>query len=130
MVKTTWRWGTSQEKLLAHPLSPLLQPLGVTGGAEAPGLAGEGQKILRAALRTANPGEPGARIAAIQVLLHDFLDDRPEKPVLPLETGLILGQEPVEMMKQHPVEDRALRMAWTIDSRHIRKEGAKNGPGS
>jgi len=29
------------------------------------------------------------------------------------------GQEPVEVMEQDPIEDRALRMARTVDSRHI-----------
>jgi hypothetical protein len=42
----------------------------------------------------------------------------PEKPVLPLETVFIFGQEPLEMMRQHPVEDGPLRMSRTIDSRH------------
>jgi len=59
-----------------------------------------------------------------------LLDDRPEKAVVPLETGLILDQEPVEIMEQHPVESRALRMARTIDSRHIGMDGAGTGPGS
>jgi hypothetical protein len=31
-------------------------------------------------------------------------------PVIPLEPALIFGQEPVEMMEQHPVEDGPLRM--------------------
>jgi len=30
---------------------------------------------------------------------------KPEKTVLPLETTLILSQEPVEMMEEYPVED-------------------------
>jgi hypothetical protein len=54
---------------------------------------------------------------------------RTAKPVLPLEPALILGQEPVEMMEQHPVEDGPLRMSRAIDSRHIRNAYSINVPG-
>jgi hypothetical protein len=50
--------------------------------------------------------------------------------VLPLETGLILSQEPVEMMRQHPVKDRPLRMSRAIDSRHSTRKASRNGPTS
>jgi len=43
--------------------------------------------------------EPAAGIAAVEVALHDVFDDRPEIPILPLETALIFCQEPVEVMK-------------------------------
>ena len=66
----------------------------------------------------AGSGEPAARVAAVEVALHELLDDRPEKPVLPLETTLILRQEPVEMMEEYPVENGPLRMSGTIDSRY------------
>jgi len=49
-------------------------------------------------------------VAAVDVELHD-LDYRPEKTVLPLESALIFGEEPVEMMEKHPVEDGPLRMS-------------------
>ena len=55
---------------------------------------------------------------------------RTAKPVLPLEPALILGQEPFEMMEQHPVEDGALRMSRTIDSRNSRRIASRNGPTS
>jgi hypothetical protein len=38
--------------------------------------------------------------------------------VVPDYSTLILGQEPVEMMEQHPVENGPLRMPRTIDSLH------------
>jgi len=53
---------------------------------------------------------------------------KPEKTVLPLETTLILNQEPVEMMEKHPVEDGPLRMPRTIHSRHSRGKASRNGP--
>jgi len=53
-----------------------------------------------------------------------------EKTVLPLETGLILSQEPVEMMEEYPVEDGPLRMSGTIESRHSRRKASRNGPTS
>jgi hypothetical protein len=53
---------------------------------------------------------------------------RTAKPVLPLETVFIFGQEPLEMMEKHPVEDGPLRMSRTIDSRHSRRKASRNGP--
>jgi hypothetical protein len=41
---------------------------------------------------------------------------RTAKPALQLEKTLILRQEPVEMMEEYPVKDRALRTARAIDS--------------
>jgi len=52
---------------------------------------------------------------------------RTAKPVLPLETCLILNQEPVEMMEKHPVEDDSLRMSRTIDSRQSRRIASRCG---
>jgi hypothetical protein len=34
------------------------------------------------------------------------------------------------MMEQHPVEDRALRMPRSIDSRHGGRRASRNGPPS
>jgi hypothetical protein len=47
-------------------------------------------------------------LARIHTEFYDFLDDRTEEPVLLLEAALILCQEPVEVMKQHPIEDSLL----------------------
>jgi len=33
-----------------------------------------------------------------------FLDNRPQEAVLFLEAALLLGQESVEVMEQHPIE--------------------------
>jgi len=33
------------------------------------------------------------------------------------------------MMEEHPVENRLLRMARVIDSRHIEEEESRNAPG-
>jgi hypothetical protein len=78
----------------------------------------------------ANQGEAAARVAAIEVALDHLLDDRPEIPVLLLEPALVLGQELVEMMKEHPVEDRAFGMSGPIDSRHGGKTAPRIGPRS
>jgi hypothetical protein len=73
-------------------------------------------------------GEPAARIAAAEIALNHLLNDQPENTVLPLETGLILNQEPVEMIKNHPVKDHLLRTSRTIDSRHSGRMASRNGP--
>jgi hypothetical protein len=101
----------------------------MTGGTEPPGLAGKHQKMLRPAVRTADAGKPAAGIAAVQILLHDILDDRTEIAVRLLETLLVLPDEALKMMEQHPVENRALRMTRTVDSWHIGEEESRNAPG-
>ena len=69
-------------------------------------------------------------IAAVEIALDHLLDDRPEKTVLPLETTLILSQEPVEMIEYHSVKDGPLRMTRTIDARHGGRMASRNGPTS
>jgi len=113
---------------LPHPSAPFLPALGVAGGTETAGLAGERQQMFTAAVRAADPGEAGARVAAVEVALDDLLDHRPEMTVLLLEAALVGCQEPIEVMEQDPIEDRALRMARTIDSRHIGRADSKSVP--
>jgi len=45
-------------------------------------------------------GKPAAGVAAVKVALYHLLDDRPEKTVLSLKPGLILGQELVKVMEE------------------------------
>ena len=52
--------------------------------------------------------------------VNQLLDDRAEEAAFLLEALLILGQEPVEIMQQHPVEHGALRMTGTVYSCHSR----------
>ena len=82
---------------------------------------------LLTTVRTPEAGKPAERDAAVEVALLDFLDDRPEEALFLLETSLILGQEPVEIMKKHPVEDGPLRISRTIDSRHGGRMASRNG---
>jgi len=110
-----------KEKLFSHPFAPLLKPLSVTRWAKSPRAAGKHQESLLATVRTADAGKPAARIAAVEVAVHDLLDDRPEEAILPLESALIFGKEPVEVMEQHPVERSPLGMSRTVDSGHSRE---------
>jgi hypothetical protein len=57
-------------------------------------------RCLEAATRAA--GKTAAEIAAVEIALDHILDDGPEEAVRLLEPALILGQEPVEVMKQDP----------------------------
>jgi hypothetical protein len=88
-----------QKEILSHPFAPLLQAFGMTGGTKPPGAAGEHQEVLPMAVRTADAGEPAARVAAVEVALDHLLDNGPEEPVLLLEGIFILDQEPFEVMK-------------------------------
>ncbi|MGD1010724.1 MAG: hypothetical protein ABR951_11320 [Candidatus Aminicenantales bacterium] len=49
-------------------------------------------------------------------------------PGLLLEALLVFDQEPVEVIEQHLVEDRALRMARAKDSRPIGKADSRSVP--
>lgn len=75
--------------------------------------------MLGPAARTADPVESAAWIAAVKILLDDVLDDRTEIAVRLIETLLVLRDEALKMMEQHPVENGPLRMTRTIDARHI-----------
>jgi hypothetical protein len=108
----------------------MVNPLGMARWAESPCPAREHNEPLLGAVGTSDAGEPAFQIAAVKILLDHLLNDRSEKPVFPLETTLILRQEPIEMMQQHPVENGPLRMSRTIDSRHSRRMASRNGPTS
>jgi len=114
-VTRKWRWG---------------QPLGMTRGAEFSGAAGKHKKPLLLTVGTPDPGKAAAGIAAVEIALHDLLNDRAEVAVLLLETALILRYEPLEMMEQYPAKDRPLRMSRTIDSRYSGRMASRNGPTS
>jgi hypothetical protein len=61
-----------QHKLLLHPLSPFLKPLGMAGGAEPTGAAGKVEKEFSTAVSATNPGKPALGIASVQIALHNF----------------------------------------------------------
>jgi hypothetical protein len=86
--------------------------------------------VFRMTVRATDPGKARARVSAIEVALDNFLDDRSEIPIFLLEPALVLRQEALKIMEQHPVENRALRMARAIDSRHIRNADSKSVPGT
>jgi hypothetical protein len=110
----------------SHDLKPLL----MTRWAETTGAAGKHKKPFLATVGTPNAGKSAARIAAVQIALHDFLDDRPEEAVFLLETAFLLAQEALEVMEQYPVEDGPLRKSRTIDARHGGNQASRNGPTS
>jgi hypothetical protein len=92
MVKTIWRCGTSKRSVSRihspHSSTRLAwhegqNPRVLQENIRRCSARQSGQRI-RAALRsphdsaTIHEGEPGTRIAAVKILLHDVLDDRPE----------------------------------------------------
>jgi len=97
-------------------------------GTEAAGAAGEHQESLLATVGTTDAGKPTARVAAVEVALDDFFDDRPEEAILLLEAALILRQESVEIVEEHAVEDGALGMSGAVDSGHEGRMASRNGP--
>jgi hypothetical protein len=117
-----------EKECCPHPLPPFLQTLGMARRAKTPGLAGKHQKVFRPAARTADPRKSAARIAAIEIALDDLLDDGAQIAVGLLETLLVLRQEALKMMEQHPVENGPLRTARTIDARHIGNKESRNAP--
>jgi len=119
-----------EKERLPHPLAPLLKPLGMARRAKPSGFAGKHQKMFRPAAWTPDPGKSAAGIAAVKIFFDDILDDRPEITIVPLEAALVFGDEPLEMMEKHPVENGAFRMTRTVDSRHIGNEVSRNAPGT
>jgi len=57
-----------------------------------------------------------------------LLNYGPEEAVLPLESALILSQEPVKIVKKHLVENCPFRMSRTIDSCHSKDKDSGNRP--
>jgi hypothetical protein len=120
--------GNIQKKLFSHPLAPLLKPLGVAGGTKSSGATGKHHEALLPTFRTADAGKSAAGVAAVEIALDDLLDDRPEETVWLLKATLVLDEESVEIVKEHPVEDGALGMPRTIHARHGGKMASRNGP--
>jgi len=87
-------------------------------------------KVFRPAARTADLGEAAVGVTAVEILLDDLLDDCPEMAVGALESALVLGDKPLEMMEEHPLEGRAFRISGTVDSRHCERMTSRNGPTS
>jgi hypothetical protein len=52
----------------------------------------ERQQLFRVAVRTADPGKARAGVAAVEVAVDDFTDDRPEIPAFPLEAPLVFDE--------------------------------------
>ena len=103
---------------LIHFTDHLGPALGVAGGTEAAGAAGEHKQPLLATVGTADAGKPAAGIAAIEVALHHLLDDGPKEAVFFLKAALMLGKETVEIVKEHAIEDGAFGMARAVNSWH------------
>jgi len=117
--------GDIQKERLPHPLPPFLKALRVAGWAKSSGAAREHHEPLFPTRGTADAGKPAARVAAVKIALNHLLDDGAEEAVLLLEPGLILGQESVEIMEEHPVEHGALRVTGTVNSCHSRRSFIK-----
>jgi len=120
--------GDIQKKLLPHPLAPLLKALGMTRGTEAAGATRKHKQAFFTAVRTPDAGKPATGITAVEIALHDFFNDRPEETVLLLEAALVLREEAVEIVEEHPIEDRPLGMARAIDSSHEGRMASRNVP--
>jgi len=120
--------GNIQQKLFSQPFAPFLPSLSMTRGTETSGFATEGQEAFLPAVRTPNPGKPAHRVAAVQILLHHFLNHRTKIAILSLKPGFILKEELPKIMKKYLVEDSAFWMTLTIDPCHGRVSDSRNKP--
>ncbi|MDI6699602.1 MAG: hypothetical protein QME85_11840 [Candidatus Saccharicenans sp.] len=107
--------GNIQEKFLPHPFAPLLKSLGVAGRAKSSGAAGEHQEAFLPTVGTADAGKSATGVTTVEIALDDFFDDRAQEAILLLEAALILRQEAVEVMEEHPIKDSPLRMSGAIN---------------
>jgi hypothetical protein len=80
------------------------------------------------AVGTADAGESATGVAAVEIALDHIFNDWPEEAMLLLEAALVVCQEPVEVMEEHPIKNGPLGMPGTIHSRHGRREASRNGP--
>jgi hypothetical protein len=119
-----------QQDLLPHPLSPFLPSLGMTRWTESTRLAGKHQQPLFPAVGTPDAGKAAHRIAAVQILIDNILDDWPKEAVFLLKTILIFSEEPLKIIKEYPIKKRMFRMTWAVDPCHGRGVYSRNGPGS
>jgi hypothetical protein len=101
----------------------------MAGWTESSGATGKIEEAFLATGWTADAGKPAFRVAAVKVALDYLLDDRTEVAIFSLKPILIIHHEPVEIMEKHAVEDGALRVTWTINSWHGRREESRNRPG-
>jgi len=85
--------GDIQQKFLPHPLSPFLTSFGMTRRTEPACLAGKHQEPLFLTVGTPDAGKSAHRIAAVEILLNNILDDWTEISIFLLETILILSKE-------------------------------------
>ena len=107
--------GNIQKKFLPHPLLPAL---GMAGRTETTGFEGKREEALFPTVWTPDAGNPAHRIAAVEMLLNNILNNGTEIAILSLKPALVFSEKLLEVMKKHPVEDGALRMSRKIDPCH------------
>jgi hypothetical protein len=71
--------------LHAQPFPEFNHPFLVTGGAEMAALAGKGEQIFMAAVRTPYAGKPVMQVAAVKIPVDHFPHIRAEESVTPAE---------------------------------------------
>jgi len=120
--------GDIQQELLPHPLSPFLTAFCLTGGTKAAGFAGKHQKALFPTVWTPDAGKPTHRVATVEILLNNILDNRPEIAVLLLETIIIFPKEPLKGIKEHTIKNRVFRMSLPVDTCHGSRDVSGNRP--
>lgn len=80
------------------------------------GIFDEGDDVhLTSTVGTADAGKPTHRIAAIEILPNNVLNNRPEITVLLFKTILIFSKKPLEIMKEHTITHSSFRMTLTVN---------------
>jgi hypothetical protein len=87
----------------------------MTGGAKMTPFAGEGQKILMAAIFAFHTGKAVVQIAAIEIAIDHLLDIGPPESVLPGEMLVIDPDKGFKIVLYTAVVIRRLRISWTIN---------------
>jgi hypothetical protein len=77
--------GDIEQKLLPHPLAPFLTSLRMARGAESAGFAGKHEEALLSTVGTPDTGKTAHRIAAVEILLNNILNNRAKKAILSLK---------------------------------------------
>jgi len=99
-----------------QPLGEGYGPLGVTGCAEIPPLAGEGQQVLVPTVRTADAGEAQFEVTTVEVLVDRLANDRAEVTVPVLVALRIDLLKALEVLLDDAVKGCLPGLARTIDT--------------
>jgi len=75
-------------------------------------------------------GKSAQRIATVEILLNNNLDDWPEEAVILLKPVLIFSKELLKIIKEQTIKNRVFRMILPVVPSYGSRDVSRNRPGS